>query len=171
MISSAPYDPQNSHHFVVSSFHFAALWTVLGMALWRELLMALVKELLKELLTELEMALCLLTFWTSLSMPHRHCLLSVARVPVWVLASAPPRALSVSPSQVDKSTSACRSRSQHLADRPILAASIACLAPSAPLFGARVSSDQSRAGAVSSPLSLYQQSSWWSIAGKHLPRR
>jgi hypothetical protein len=52
MISSAPYDPQNSHHFVVSSFHFVALWIVLGMALWRELVMApeeLARELVKEL--------------------------------------------------------------------------------------------------------------------------
>jgi hypothetical protein len=42
MTFSAPYDPQNFHHFVVSSFHFVALWTVLGMALWMELVMELV---------------------------------------------------------------------------------------------------------------------------------
>jgi hypothetical protein len=60
MISSAPYDPQNSRHFVVSSFHFVALWIVLVMALWRELVMALWRELVmapeelaKELVKEL----------------------------------------------------------------------------------------------------------------------
>ena len=166
MTFSAPYDHQNLHHFVVSSFHFVALWTVLGMALWMELGMALgmalgmvlLKELLKELESELEMVLCLLTFWTLLSMPYRHFLLA-ARVPVWVLALAPPKALSASPSQVDKSTFACRSRSRHLADRPILVALIAYLAPSVPLFGARAFSGRSRAGAVSSPLSLCQ---WFS---------
>jgi hypothetical protein len=42
MTSSAPYGLQNSHHFVVSLFHFVALWTVLGMALWMELVMELV---------------------------------------------------------------------------------------------------------------------------------
>jgi hypothetical protein len=90
-------------------------------------------------------------------MPHRHGLLLEARVPVWVLVWAPPRALSASPSQVDKSTFAYRSRSRRLADRPILAALIAYLAPSVPLFGARAFSGRSRAGAVSSPLSLYQR--------------
>ena len=48
MISSAPYHPQNSHHFVVSSFHLVVLWIVLWMALWMELVMVPETELEKE---------------------------------------------------------------------------------------------------------------------------
>jgi hypothetical protein len=62
MTSSAPYGLQNSHHFVVSLFHFVALWTVLGMALWRELVMALVMALLKEPSKELELELAMEPF-------------------------------------------------------------------------------------------------------------
>lgn len=172
MISSAPHDPQNSHHFVVSSFHLAVvlekvLWTVLWMVLWRELVM----EPAMELETEPVRELFLSTFWTLLSMPHRHDLLLVARVPAWVLAMVPPKAPSASPFQADKSTSAYRSQSQRLADRPTLAASLAYLALSAPLFDARVFSDQSRAGAVFSLPFPYQQSSSWSTAGKRQPRQ
>jgi hypothetical protein len=167
MVSSAPYDPQNSHHFVVSSFHLVVLWIVLWMALWMVLVRELVRLMVPETEPEkeLETGLFLLTFGTSLSMPHRHHLRPGARAPVWVLAMAPPKSLSVSPSQVDKSTSAYRSRSQRLADHPTLAALTSYLAPSVPLFCARVFSDQSRAGAVSSALSLYRQSSWWSTTG------
>ena len=171
MISSAPYDPQNSHHFVVSSFHLVVLWIVLWMALWMELVMVPETELEKEPEKELETELFLLTFWISLSMPHRHHLRFAAPAPVSVLAMAPPKSLFVSPSQEDKSTSACRSQSRRLADRPTLAALTSYLTPSAPLFCARVFSDQSRAGAVSSALSLYRQFSWWSTTGMHQLRQ
>jgi len=137
------------------------------MALWK----VLEKELWKELGTELEKELVLSTFWTSLSMPHRRCLLLEAPVPVWVHATAPLKALFASPVQVDKSTSACRSQSQRLAGRPTLDVLIVGLAPSALLFDARVFSDRSRADAVFSLLSLYPRFSWWSITGKHRLRR
>lgn len=151
MVSPAPYDPQNSHHFVVSSYHFVvllkALWTVLLKALWMELVMALETEPGRELF--------LSTLLTLLLTPHRRRLHAVAPVRVWVLAIVPPKALFAS--RADTSTSACRSQSQRQVGRPTLAASIAYLVPSAPLFGARVFSGQSRAGAVSSPLSLCQR--------------
>ena len=129
------------------------------------------KEPEKEPEKELETELFLLTFWISLSMPHRHHLRFAAPAPVSVLAMAPPKSLFVSPSQEDKSTSACRSQSRRLADRPTLAALTSYLTPSAPLFCARVFSDRSRAGAVSSALSLYRQFSWWSTTGMHQLRQ
>jgi len=165
MISSVPCDPRNSHHFVASSYRFVVLekvlWTLLWTALWMELGMGLATEPVREL--------SLLTLLTLLLMPRRHRLHAAAPVRVWVLATVPPKALFAS--RADMSTSAYRSRSQRQVDRPTLSASIAYPVPSAPLFGARVFSDQSRAGAVSSPLSLCQRSSWWSKAGKRQPRR